>query len=65
MIFTASHSIYANRVIDELLDPEGKLISHRLCREHCSQTEQGYFIKDICTSLTSHHQPQVRRPHPH
>jgi len=46
VIFTASHSSYANKVID-YLDPQKNLIKHRLFREHCMVTEQGIFIKDL------------------
>ena len=34
IIFTASHSCYANVVLD-YLDPKNKYISHRLFRENC------------------------------
>jgi len=46
IVFTASHSCYANVVLD-YLDPEGKYIHHRLFREHCMPTEQGVYIKDL------------------
>lgn len=39
-VFTASHSCYANVVIDHL-DPEKKYVSHRLFRESCVQSEAG------------------------
>jgi len=45
-IFTASHSTYANSVID-LLDPTQKNISFRLFRENCVETKDGVHIKDI------------------
>ena len=45
VIFTASLSSYADRVLD-LLDPSGTLIQHRLYRENCLVTE-GYYIKDL------------------
>jgi CTD small phosphatase-like protein 2 len=38
VVFTASHECYANVVLN-YLDPHKKLISHRLFREHCWQTE--------------------------
>ena len=44
-IFTASHQCYADVVLN-LLDPTGTLISHRLYRDNCVQTE-GLFIKDL------------------
>ena len=46
VIFTASHSSYANTVID-YLDPSKNIIKQRLFREHCMVTEQGIFIKDL------------------
>ena len=46
IVFTASHSCYANVVLD-YIDPNNKLISHRLFRENCIQTEEGVFIKDL------------------
>ena len=36
VVFTASHSCYANVVLD-YLDPSHKFISHRLYRENCVQ----------------------------
>lgn len=35
VVFTASHSSYANTVID-YIDPENKYIKHRFFREHCA-----------------------------
>ncbi|KRX08603.1 HAD-like domain [Pseudocohnilembus persalinus] len=46
IIFTASHSCYANVVLD-YLDPQKQYISHRLYREHCVQTEEGVYVKDL------------------
>ena len=37
IIFTASHSCYANQVID-YLDPESKYVSRRFFRETCVPT---------------------------
>lgn len=45
VVFTASHSCYANVVLD-YLDPTATLIHHRLFREHCMLT-QGVYIKDL------------------
>ena len=45
-VFTASHSIYANEVIN-YLDPNNEYISHRLFRESCLETDDGLFIKDL------------------
>ena len=44
-VFTASHSCYADPVID-LLDPDGRYITHRLYREHCSYVA-GAHVKDL------------------
>eukprot|EP01017_Pseudomicrothorax_dubius_P041573 TRINITY_DN6662_c0_g1_i9.p1 TRINITY_DN6662_c0_g1~~TRINITY_DN6662_c0_g1_i9.p1 ORF type:complete len:708 (-),score=168.28 TRINITY_DN6662_c0_g1_i9:1629-3752(-) len=46
IVFTASHSCYANKVIDHL-DPRGEFVHHRLFREHCIATEEGIYIKDL------------------
>ena len=45
-MFTASHSCYANVVID-YLDPEQKYVQHRLFRENCYATPEGMHIKDL------------------
>ncbi|CAD8098414.1 unnamed protein product [Paramecium primaurelia] len=46
IVFTASHSCYANVVID-YLDPYKNIISHRFFRDSCMQTEEGAYIKDL------------------
>eukprot|EP01017_Pseudomicrothorax_dubius_P033624 TRINITY_DN4519_c0_g2_i6.p1 TRINITY_DN4519_c0_g2~~TRINITY_DN4519_c0_g2_i6.p1 ORF type:complete len:464 (+),score=90.28 TRINITY_DN4519_c0_g2_i6:1018-2409(+) len=46
VVFTASFSYYANPIMDHL-DPNGDLIDHRLFREHCIQTENGTYVKDL------------------
>ncbi|CAD8096423.1 unnamed protein product [Paramecium primaurelia] len=46
IVFTASHSCYANIVLD-YLDPKKQWISHRLFRDHCLQTEEGAYVKDL------------------
>lgn len=46
IIFTASHQCYANKVLD-YIDPKGKLIHHRLFRDHCFVTDEGIHIKDL------------------
>lgn len=46
MIFTASHSCYANVVLN-ILDPNNEFITYRLFRDQCLQTNEGIFIKDL------------------
>lgn len=46
MIFTASHSCYANVILDHL-DPNKEYIHHRLYREHCTSMKEGLNIKDL------------------
>eukprot|EP01016_Furgasonia_blochmanni_P045293 TRINITY_DN6365_c0_g1_i16.p2 TRINITY_DN6365_c0_g1~~TRINITY_DN6365_c0_g1_i16.p2 ORF type:complete len:211 (-),score=64.93 TRINITY_DN6365_c0_g1_i16:296-928(-) len=46
IVFTASHSCYANVVLD-YLDPQNEFIHHRLFRENCVSTPEGVFIKDL------------------
>ena len=46
VIFTASHSCYANKILG-LLDPDNKYIVYRLFRESCIETEEGIYIKDL------------------
>ena len=45
IVFTASHSCYANPVIDYLDDH--RVISARLFRENCSQIANGLYTKDL------------------
>ncbi|KAM7530526.1 hypothetical protein LguiB_033936 [Lonicera macranthoides] len=45
VVFTASQSIYAKQLLD-ILDPDGKLISHRAYRESCIFSE-GIYTKDL------------------
>lgn len=44
-VFTASISKYANQVLDHI-DPHGRLIHHRLYREHCTEVD-GTYVKDL------------------
>ena len=46
VIFTASHSCYANKVLD-FLDPNKNLIKYRLFRENCLLTPDGFYVKDL------------------
>jgi CTD small phosphatase-like protein 2 len=46
VIFTASHSAYADVVLD-YLDPKRELIEYRLYRDSCMETEEGVYIKDL------------------
>ena len=46
-IFTASSKEYADAIIDQVLDPLGLLIKFRLYRDHCHQTDDGIYIKDL------------------
>lgn len=45
-IFTASNQTYADAILD-YLDPHNKLFSFRLYRQHCVQTPEGYYVKDL------------------
>jgi len=45
VVFTASPTMYANRVFD-LIDPERSLIDHRMFRHHC-HLHQGNYVKDL------------------
>lgn len=46
VIFTASHSCYANSILN-LLDPNHEYITFRLFRESCIEIEEGIFVKDL------------------
>lgn len=46
IVFTASHSCYAAKVL-EFLDPDNSFIHHRLYREQCITSEEGVHIKDL------------------
>lgn len=46
VIFTASHSCYANSILN-ILDPNHEYITFRLFRESCIEIEEGIFVKDL------------------
>ncbi|KAL4435797.1 hypothetical protein ABPG74_015765 [Tetrahymena malaccensis] len=46
IVFTASHSCYAERVI-EYLDPNRQYINYVLSRDNCVMTKEGVHIKDL------------------
>jgi CTD small phosphatase-like protein 2 len=46
VVFTASHKWYADSILD-YIDPTGKLIQHRLYREHCIKSDDNVYIKDL------------------
>lgn len=46
VVFTASHQVYADAILDHL-DPDKTLFSHRMYRQHCVQTPEGYYVKDL------------------
>ena len=46
IIFTASQNHYANSVLD-YLDPKNEYFYHRLYRENCVLTHQGFYVKDL------------------
>jgi len=45
VVFTASPTMYANRVFD-LIDPDRNLIDHRMFRHHC-HLHKGNYVKDL------------------
>jgi len=45
VVFTASQEVYASKLLD-IIDPEKKLIHHRLYRQSCINVE-GNFLKDL------------------
>jgi CTD small phosphatase-like protein 2 len=46
VVFTASHKWYADVILD-YIDPERKLIQHRLYRDRCIKTTDNVYIKDL------------------
>ncbi|CAD8156179.1 unnamed protein product [Paramecium octaurelia] len=46
IVFTASHSCYAEKVCN-YLDPDSTIISHRLFRDSCTQTNTSLYTKDL------------------
>jgi CTD small phosphatase-like protein 2 len=46
VVFTASAKAYADVILD-YIDPEKKLIQHRLYRDHCIKSSGDVYIKDL------------------
>lgn len=46
IVFTASHSCYADAVLD-FIDPDRELIQYRMYRDQWVETPQGIYIKDL------------------
>ena len=46
VVFTASHRWYADVILD-YIDPERKLIQHRVYRDNCIKTTDNVYIKDL------------------
>lgn len=46
IVFTASHQVYADAILD-YIDPNHEFITHRLYRQHCFLTDEGYYVKDL------------------
>jgi len=46
VVFTASHQVYADAILN-YIDPDNTLFQHRLYRQHCVLTPEGYYIKDL------------------
>jgi CTD small phosphatase-like protein 2 len=46
IVFTASHRWYADVILD-YIDPEKKLIQHRVYRDNCIKTTDNVYIKDL------------------
>lgn len=46
IVFTASHQTYADAILD-YIDPKHELIQHRMYRQHCVLTKEGYYVKDL------------------
>lgn len=46
VVFTASHRGYADVILDHI-DPQKKLIQHRVYRDNCIKTTDNVYIKDL------------------
>lgn len=46
ILFTASHSTYANSIID-YIDPYNRYFAHKYFRESCYRAQEGFYIKDL------------------
>ncbi len=47
-VFTASSQPYADAILD-YIDPDHELFDFRMYRQHCVQTPEGYYVKDLRT----------------
>lgn len=46
IVFTSSEQIYTDSILD-YIDPEKKLIHHRLYRQHCLKYDESIYTKDL------------------
>ena len=46
VVFTASHQTYADAILD-YIDPRKELFSYRMYRQHCVETPEGLYVKDL------------------
>lgn len=53
VVFTASHSCYANGIL-QVIDPQNELITYRLYRDSCFKTTDDVYIKDLRVIANRH-----------
>ena len=46
IVFTASHQAYADSILD-YIDPNNEYFAFRMYRQHCIETEEGFYVKDL------------------
>lgn len=46
VVFTASHQAYADAILD-YIDPKNEYFSFRMYRQHCVETPEGFYVKDL------------------